>query len=85
MGRVPNPLDSDSVTIGAEQGDTTTPYGYTLCLDGGPVHAWQNTGMDIVGTPERCVYTARCVWCGKTAARKRASDRPYRSSVRIHA
>ena len=62
--------------------DLTKP---DLCLDGGPRHSWHGTGMDIVGEPPRCVYTAVCDWCGKEAARAKNTDPPYRSSVRITA
>lgn len=55
-----------------------------LCIDDlAGAHSWNSTGMDIVGEPPRCVYTARCDWCGKEAARAKQTDPPFRSSVRI--
>lgn len=59
------------------------PSDELTCIDGGRRHAWHGTGMDIVDG--RCVYTARCVWCPATAARKKPTDPPFRSSVRITA
>lgn len=40
----------------------------STCIDGGARHAWHNTGLDIVG--DLLVFTARCAWCGREAARK---------------
>lgn len=53
------------------------------CLDNGQRHAWHGTGLDIVNG--RCVYTARCVWCQKTAVRTSPLQPPFRSSVRAKA
>lgn len=51
------------------------------CIDAGPRHSWNSTGLDIVD--DRCVYTARCDWCKKEVARKKQSDPPFRTSVRV--
>lgn len=61
-------------------------YAKSLCIDDpNGAHAWHGTGLDIVGDPERCVYTTVCVWCGKTAARAKPTDPPFLNSVRIRA
>jgi hypothetical protein len=57
---------------------TRSGRGYLSCLDGGDVHSWQGTGLDVVDAAlfPRTVHfgntvlcrTRRCVWCRREQA-----------------